>query len=206
MVSKLLLVPWFMTVLYSSIPLFWFAIHPAAPLWRQNRRSPYVYLLPIWALIIGSLSLATWPWHSAELYSGWWRALVALPALVIFSGSLQTYRRIGPEFGISNFIGENELRPQEESSAPVTSGLHRRMRHPIYIAHLTMMAAWTLASGLAVNFALLAISILVTFPLMIWIEERELEMRFGQSYRDYKKNVPVIPGLRLHRHRAEEQA
>jgi hypothetical protein len=31
-------------------------------------------------------------------------------------------------------------------------------------------------------------------------------MRFGQSYRDYKKTVPVIPGLRFHRHRAEEQA
>jgi protein-S-isoprenylcysteine O-methyltransferase Ste14 len=80
------------------------------------------------------------------------------------------------------------------------------MRHPIYIAHLTMMAAWTLTSGLAVDFALLAISVLVTFPLMIWMEERELEKRFGQSYRDYKKSVPVIPGLRFHRQRAEEQA
>ncbi len=206
MVSKLLLVPWFMVVLYSSVPLFWFAIHPAAVRWRRSRRSPYVYLLPIWAVIVGLLSLATWPWHSAELYSGWRSAVAALPALVIFAASLRTYRRIGPEFGLSNFIGENELRPQDDHSTPVTSGLHRRMRHPIYVAHLTMMAAWTLASGLAVNFALLAISVLVTFPLMIWMEERELEKRFGQSYRDYKKNVPVIPGLRFHRQRAEEQA
>ena len=206
MVSKLLLVPWFMMVLYSSIPLFWFAIHPAAPRWRQSRRSPYVYLLPIWAVIIAVLLFVTWPWHTSQLYWGWWRAVAALPALALFVTSLRTYRRIGPEFGISNFIGENELRPQEDRPVPVTSGLHRSMRHPIYIAHLTMMAAWALASGLAVTFALLALSVLVTFPLMIWMEERELEKRFGQSYRDYKKSVPVIPGLRFHRQRAEGQA
>src|SRR5260370_12032986 len=96
MVSKLLLVPWFMVVLYSSIPLFWFAIHPAAVRWRQSRRSPYVYLLPIWAVIVGLLSLATWPLHSAELYSGCRTPFAALPALVILSASLPPYRHIPP--------------------------------------------------------------------------------------------------------------
>jgi protein-S-isoprenylcysteine O-methyltransferase Ste14 len=27
---------------------------------------------------------------------------------------------------------------------------------------------------------------------MIWIEERELEKRFGQSFREYKARVPLI--------------
>jgi len=39
----------------------------------------------------------------------------------------------------------------------------------------------------------LAISALGTFPLMIWIEEHELEKRFGQRYREYKACVPLIP-------------
>jgi protein-S-isoprenylcysteine O-methyltransferase Ste14 len=71
------------------------------------------------------------------------------------------------------------------------------MRHPIYLAHLANFAAWTLGSGLTINFVLLALSLLVTFPLMIAMEERELIARFGDSYRQYKARVPLIslPGL-----------
>ena len=67
------------------------------------------------------------------------------------------------------------------------------MRHPIYIAHLLNLAGWSVGSGLVVSFVLLAISALVTFPLMIWIEEHELEKRFGQRFREYKARVPLIP-------------
>ena len=67
------------------------------------------------------------------------------------------------------------------------------MRHPIYIAHLLNLAGWSMGSGLTVSFVLLAISALVTFPLMIWIEEHEMEKRFGQSFREYKARVPLIP-------------
>jgi protein-S-isoprenylcysteine O-methyltransferase Ste14 len=28
---------------------------------------------------------------------------------------------------------------------------------------------------------------------MIWIEEHELEKRFGQRFRDYKARVPLVP-------------
>src|SRR5262249_11504009 len=86
-----------------------------------------------------------------------------------------------------------ELRPDEHDPRLVTTGLHTRMRHPIYFAHLAIFTGWTIGSGLIVNFVLLAVSALITFPLMIWLEERELEKRFGQSYRDYKARVPLIP-------------
>ncbi len=43
------------------------------------------------------------------------------------------------------------------------------------------------------NFVLLAISLIMTYPLMIALEERELEMRFGNSYREYKESVPLFP-------------
>ncbi len=66
------------------------------------------------------------------------------------------------------------------------------MRHPIYVAHLANLAGWAIGSGLTVSFALLAVSALSTFPLMIWMEERELEKRFGQSFREYKARVPLV--------------
>jgi protein-S-isoprenylcysteine O-methyltransferase Ste14 len=66
------------------------------------------------------------------------------------------------------------------------------MRHPIYVAHLCNLAGWAVGSGLVVSFILLAVSVLFTFPLMIWIEEQELEKRFGQSFLEYKARVPLV--------------
>ena len=50
MEAKLLHIPCMVSVLYSSIPLFWFAIHPFAGSCRKMRRSPYLLLLPLWAM------------------------------------------------------------------------------------------------------------------------------------------------------------
>lgn len=194
MAAKLLLAPWIIGLVYSSIPLFWFAIHPFARRWRKMRRSPYRVLLPFWMVIIALLGLLTWPWHSARLYANGWTLIPAGAAMLI---ALGTYRRIRQEFGVSNFIGQTELRPHEHQQAVIANGLHARMRHPIYFAHLCMFFGWTLAGGLAVNYVLLALSAAVTFPLMIWLEERELEGRLGQMYRSYKQSVPLFPVFRM---------
>jgi protein-S-isoprenylcysteine O-methyltransferase Ste14 len=192
MEAKLLHIPWMVSVLYSSIPLFWFAIHPFADFWRKMNRSPYLLLLPIWAAIISVLVWATWPWHSERLYSSLWMWVPA--ALLMFFG-LKTYRGIRSGFGLRKLSGEAELRPQEHEQQLVTTGLHARMRHPIYVAHLLNLAGWSVGSGLLVSFVLLAVSGLGTFPLMIWIEERELEKRFGASYHQYREKVPLIPNV-----------
>jgi protein-S-isoprenylcysteine O-methyltransferase Ste14 len=193
--DKLLLLSWIICVIYSSIPLFWFAIHPFAHRWQKMRRSPYRVLLPLWAILIAGLAFATCPWHSIKLYSNVLSLLVALP---FFAIGASTYIRIRSEFGLSNFSGESELRPTEKEQALVVTGLHSRMRHPIYLAHLCMMAGWAFASRLAINFALLAVSALLTFPLMIWMEENELEQRFGNSYRQYRQSVPLFSLLNRH--------
>jgi len=176
MEAKLLHIPWMVSVLYSSIPLFWFAIHPFADFWRRMNRSPYLLLLPIWAAIIFALGWITWPWHFVRLYSSPW---MWLPAAFFFWSGLRTYAGIRSQFGGHKLSGEAELRPEEHAQELVTTGLHARMRHPIYVAHLLNLAGWTIGSGLLMSFVLLAVSALFTFPLMVWIEERELERRFG---------------------------
>jgi len=188
MEAKLLHIPWMATVLYSSIPLFWFAIHPFANFWRGMNRSPYWLLGPIWAVIIFALARATRPWNSVRIYSSPW---IWAPAGVLLFLGIRMYTRI--RFGPHKLSGEAELRPEEHVQELVTTGLHARMRHPIYVAHLVNLAGWTIGSGLTISFILLAVSVFVTFPLMAWIEENELEERFGQSYRDYKSRVPLFP-------------
>ncbi len=192
MPHSLLLLPWFAGVLYSSIPLFWFAIHPFADRWQRMRRSPYRLLLPLWAAIIAALGAITWPWHAHRIYSARWMWLFALPFFLI---GVRIYRGIQGAFGLERLSGRAELRPEEIPQALVVTGLHATMRHPIYIAHLAVLTGWTVGSGLTVNFALLAISVLCTFPLMIRLEERELEKRFGAAWREYRERVPLIPGF-----------
>jgi protein-S-isoprenylcysteine O-methyltransferase Ste14 len=188
MEAKLLHIPWMASVLYGSIPLFWFAVHPFANFWRSMNRSPYWLLGPIWAVIIFALARATRPWNSVRLYSSPW---MWVPAGLLILFGIRMYTRI--RFGAHKLSGEAELRPEEHAQELVTTGLHARMRHPIYVAHLVNLAGWTIGSGLAVSFILLVASALFTFPLMIWIEERELEKRFGQSFREYKARVPLVP-------------
>jgi protein-S-isoprenylcysteine O-methyltransferase Ste14 len=193
MEAKLLLIPWMASVLYSSIPFFWFAIHPFAGAWQRKHRSPYRLLLPIWATVIFALAVTTWPFHSLKLYyppHSWWQVSVGLAGFMA-GLSLRTYWKIHSGFGTRNFIGATELRPQQDP-ALVTSGMHAQMRHPIYVAHLLMLAAWATGSGLLVPCVLLSVSLVITFPLMIWAEERELVQRFGVLYLEYRKRVPAI--------------
>jgi protein-S-isoprenylcysteine O-methyltransferase Ste14 len=192
MEAKLLLIPWMIAVLYSSIPLFWFAIHPFAARWRRMRKSPYRALLPLWILTIAGVAAATWPWHSQRVYSTRWTWIVSLP---LFAIGLWAYGRIFSEFGAHRLSGEAELRPEEHEQKLVTTVLHASMRHPIYFAHLSNLLAWTIGSGLGVNFVLLALDLFITFPIMIAIEERELQARFGQSYREYQRRVPLLAFL-----------
>jgi protein-S-isoprenylcysteine O-methyltransferase Ste14 len=194
MEAKLLLIPWMASVFYSSIPFFWFVIHPFAGSWRRMGRSPYRVVLPIWAALILLLGWITWPWRSERLYSSPW---MWLPAAVLLLLGLSVYIRVGASFSAHKLSGEPELRPDEHAQELVTTGLHSRMRHPIYVAHLTSLAGWTIGSGLLAAYTLLALSLVVTFPLMIWLEERELVLRFGPSYREYQQKVPLFPALWL---------
>ena len=110
MEAKLLRIPWMIVVIYSSIPLFWFAIHPFAARWRRMHRSPYRALLPLWALMILALGWLTWPWHGQQLYSTPWMWVAALP---FFALGFRVYGRIFSEFGGHKLSGEAELRPEE---------------------------------------------------------------------------------------------
>ncbi|MBZ5524103.1 MAG: hypothetical protein LAP21_17850 [Acidobacteriia bacterium] len=202
MSEKLLFIPWFAGILYSSIPLFWFAIHPFTSRWQKMQRSPYRILLPLWAAIIAALGAVIWPWQSRQLYTAWW---TWLPSLPLFWLGLRTYRSIPSAFGIERFTGQAELRPGEFQQTLVVSGEHATMRHPIYFAHLCMFAAFTLGSGLLVNFLLLALSVFLTFPLMIWLEERELVKRFGPGYLEYRKSVPLVPRVVFYSYKVRSQ-
>lgn len=107
----------------------------------------------------------------------------------------------GAHFSWAQLGGLPEVRPRDARSSHnnnrlVTTGIRARVRHPVYLAHLCEMLAWSIGTGLIVCWLLTAFAV-VTGAVMIRMEDAELECRFGEVYAAYKLRVPaVLPSLR----------
>jgi len=128
----------------------------------------------------------TWPWREAALYCS---PVAWLLGLLLFGTAICIYHR--SRLGFSHFrLVDRSEREHRRERRLVTSGIRQRIRHPIYLAHLCMLLAWTLGSGEVVLYGLTIFALLTGWP-MIRQEEAELERRFGDEYRAYKHAVPA---------------
>jgi protein-S-isoprenylcysteine O-methyltransferase Ste14 len=178
---------------YCTIPLFWFVVHPFIARWRRYGRRAYVWIVPLWACFIAATFLACWPFRLSHFYVSWW---AWVPASLLFVLGISTYRAAFRSFDRVQVSGLAELEPERHRQALITSGIRARVRHPIYLAHLCEILGWCIGTGLVPLYGLAAFAI-ATGAVMLRIEDRELETRFGDAYRSYKRGVPaVIPRLR----------
>lgn len=184
---------WLACVVYSTIPSFWLMVHPRADAWRARRSSPYSVLIPAWVGMWAVVAAITWPWRTVHLHMSLWGWV---PAIALFATGIWLYRQAGVNFGWKILGGIPELHHQVREQQLITSGIRARVRHPVYLGHLVEMFAWSLGTGLVACYALTVFAIL-TGMVMIRMEDRELEARFGEAYRAYRQEVPgIIPNLR----------
>jgi len=178
---------------YCTIPLFWLVVHPFIERWRRHGRWAYAWIMPIWSAFIAAALLLVWPFRFARWYASWW---MWAPAALFFLLGFSIYSAAFRSFARAQVSGLAELEPHRHRQELVTSGIRARVRHPIYLGHLCEISAWCLGTGLVPLYALAAFAIL-TGGLMIRIEDRELEARFGEASRAYRRKVPaVIPRVR----------
>jgi protein-S-isoprenylcysteine O-methyltransferase Ste14 len=185
---------WLACVVYSTIPLFWLMIHPRAHCWRERERSPFRVLIPAWILmwlIVGALTI---PWRNVAVYSTPWSWI---PAAMLFAIGIILYSRAGAHFSWAQLGGLPEIRMGYQDDRLVTTGIRAHVRHPIYLAHLCEMLAWSVGTGLLVCWLLTTFAI-ATGAVMIRMEDAELERRFGDDYVEYRRRVrAVFPGVSL---------
>ena len=95
--------------------------------------------------------------------------------------------------------GLRSLWQPEDRPALIIKGVHRRVRHPLYLG--TFVFIWGLFL-LAPRLSLLIADSVITAYTLIAIrwEERKLIGLFGSQYHEYRRTVPkLLPSLRPHR-------
>jgi protein-S-isoprenylcysteine O-methyltransferase Ste14 len=178
---------------YGTIPLFWFVVHPFVERWRASGRRAYAFILPIWGAFIAIAFLLMWPFRSSHFYKNWF---AWAPAAILFLVGFSIYRAAFQRFDRTQVSGLAELEPDRHRQQLITTGIRSRVRHPIYLGHLCEIIGWCIGTGLIALYVLAAFAVL-TGAVIIRMEDRELEARFGEAFRRYSRSVPaVIPRLK----------
>ena len=185
-------VGWLACVVYSTVPLFWFMVHPRANRWRKHERSPFRVLVPAWLTMWVGIGAITGHWRNLQFYSTPW---TWIPAAILFASGIFLYSRSGVHFSWAQLGGLPEVRTGHRDDRLITTGIRARVRHPVYLGHLCEMLGWSIGTGLLVCWALMAFA-MMTGAVMIRMEDAELKRRFGDEYRKYQARVPaVIPKI-----------
>lgn len=140
--------------------------------------------MAMWVIV----ALCTRPWHNILLYRSDW---TWVPAILLFACGLYFYSQSGKNFSAKQLGGLPELHSANRDQRLVTDGIRSRVRHPVYLAHLCEMLAWSIGTRLVVCWGLTAFAV-VTGAVMVRMEDAELEKRFGEEYRSYRKSVPAV--------------
>jgi len=96
----------------------------------------------MWASIV----VLTRPWRDVLLYRatgpGAWRLCCSLRAVRLFA--------VRAKFSAKQLGGLPEVHGGNRDQRLVTDGIRSRVRHPVYLAHVCEMLAWSVGTGLAV--------------------------------------------------------
>ena len=138
----------------------------------------------MWVMV----ALATRPWRQISIYSSGWAWIAAL---LLFTTGFLLYAKSGVHFSAKQLGGLPEVHGGNRGQRLATDGIRAHVRHPVYLAHLCEMLGWSMGTGLVVCWGLTAFA-MVTGVVMIWMENSELEKRFGEEYRAYRRAVPAM--------------
>jgi protein-S-isoprenylcysteine O-methyltransferase Ste14 len=123
------------------------------------------------------------PWRPVFLVLG---VLLIIPGLYFLSVTNRLLRALGS--GTNAFILTRRV---------VSDDIYKRTRNPMSLGFylVDLGAAFIIGS----TFAVLAVALAIIPAHLLFLkffEEKELELRFGDSYLEYKKNVPfLVPKL-----------
>jgi protein-S-isoprenylcysteine O-methyltransferase Ste14 len=188
---SLRILSWIVCGIYSTIPGYWMMVHPFAPHWRTARYKLTV-LAPLWGGMWCIAWAASYPWRDIAVCGSLYRnpeSWAAAPLL--WAVSIYMYFNATRELSWKGVIGRHELEPELHPKILATGGVHRMVRHPVYLGHFCSMLGFVLGAGTVACFGLFVFA-LGTGAVMVGFEERELHSRFGIAWEEYCKHTPLV--------------
>jgi protein-S-isoprenylcysteine O-methyltransferase Ste14 len=154
---------------------------------KQPKRIPrwltYLLVAIVWGVIPWAVSLLTihYGWKTGR--PGVWNVLGLIPLIVGSIGALWTVNQYFAE-------SEGEMDWEPDKNYLLQRGAYSFSRNPMYLFELILLFGWVIFYG----------SIAVLIACLVWWaffnffqipqEERLIEARFGETYRQYKNLVP----------------
>jgi protein-S-isoprenylcysteine O-methyltransferase Ste14 len=178
-----------LVILMSLVPavLLWFLIHPFGAFWRRLGPSvTYFFLGVVAALMMAGVYVARGTLMVGDLGTSY--ATLGLGLLAMGLGTLiALQRRKHLTFRILS--GFPQVSAQDYPGTLLTQGIYGKIRHPRYVE----VILWVFGYALISNYLSMYLAALLTVPgllLIVAMEERELEERFGEEWRAYRDRVP----------------
>lgn len=166
---------------------YWFIVHPFIGFWRRRGTAfTMTVLLVVYVLSMAGLYLVRDVVLAGDYGTRWILVAAAVP-LFVASFVVQYFRKKHLKF--KTLAGLPEIDPEKHDSKLLTEGIYGKIRHPRYMEFFLGMSAW----ALVINWLSVYVLTAVTFVLLLVIvalEERELEERFGEAYAEYSARVP----------------
>jgi len=141
-------------------------------------------LIGLATLVLGIA--ADWLWPTNVLASVLtWPARIGLGAALLLGGGVlvvvaeRTFHRVG-----------TNVPPWRPALALATTGIYARVRNPMYVGLILILAGIAVALASDWMLILLVPTALILHFGVVLREERYLEAKFGEDYRRYKRRVP----------------
>lgn len=169
--------------LQLPIPLYWFVLHPARKFWSTRRNMAFVVALACsWLPVTVLLSV----YHRALLSGHWptiWRFALGLAMIALEAWG---FWRVRHDLGDARLVGAAEL---SGSGQIAQQGIYSKIRHPRYAGSFIALIGACLLAVTVTLWVITAVWVVLT-AITIGMEEKELRIRFGESYNDYCRRVP----------------
>lgn len=137
---------------------------------------------------IAIINLVLWIWFPLPVVDTWiislnvWvgiiiAIIIAIPCCIIMFLGLKA-------------AGSESLSPSKETE--MYGGIYRYIRHPQTLGEFPLFVAISFAVNSWFLVIISSLYIMIYVPIMIYFEEKDLLMRFGNSYQVYRESVGVL--------------
>jgi protein-S-isoprenylcysteine O-methyltransferase Ste14 len=171
---------------WPVIPLFWIPVHFATKLFRKLGLLTYAMPLITWLPLAYLVYMNRTFLLQLKVDVPFMVNLIGIPLFICGTLlHLWTARLLG----IWGIIGVPELSSRIKETL-VTEGPFSIVRHPTYLAHTLIFIGVFLITESVVVGIITLLDFLIVNAVIIPLEEREIEKRFGEDYVLYRKRVP----------------